>query len=128
LAPLRIVTPLIFTIIPGVVTNTPLLGRKLLLPSMIVFDAPPPVMVRFAVIVSSVEMNRRYTFGAGSDGKIIWSAPASALASSIAALNVQEFIGGAASQIPSPGFASTASTAGLFTVNTAACAMASVTN
>ena len=73
--PLRIVTPLMFTVIPEPATNTLLLGRTLLLPSMMVVDAPPPVIVRLPVIPSSVTIVRRYVFG----GRMISSAPARAL-------------------------------------------------
>jgi len=57
--PLRIVTPLMFTIIPEPATNTLLLGRTLLLPSMMVVEAPPPMMVRLPVIPSSLTTVRR---------------------------------------------------------------------
>ena len=52
--PLRIVTPLMFTVTAELTVKTPLLGRTPLLPSMMVVEAPPPVMVRWSVIVSSV--------------------------------------------------------------------------
>ena len=53
--PLRMVTPLMLTVIPKLMVKTLLL----LLPSMIVVEAPPPVMVRSPVIVSSFARVRR---------------------------------------------------------------------
>ena len=57
--PLRMVTPLIFTVTFALmIFNTPALGRALLLPSMIVVDAPPPVMATLRVMSSDVTMVR----------------------------------------------------------------------
>ena len=54
--PLRIVTPLMLHCDPRVnMSRLSLLGRTPLLPSMMVVDAPPPMMVRSSVMVSSVD-------------------------------------------------------------------------
>ncbi len=71
-------------------TSVEVLGRTPLLPSMMRSSRlRHRYEVTLPVIVSSATMVRRYTFGAGSDGRMIWSSPASALASSMAARSVQ---------------------------------------
>ena len=75
--PLRIVIPLMFTVIPEPIVNTLLLGRAALLPSMMVLKAPLPVRVRLSVIDSWLTIVRTYVFG----GRIISSLPAEALLS-----------------------------------------------
>ena len=56
---LLMVIPVRFTVVPTLMVKSPLLKRRLLLPSMIVVEASPPVMVRSPVIVSSFTRVRR---------------------------------------------------------------------
>src|SRR5262245_56584660 len=61
-APLRIVTPLMFAVTPELIIKTPLLGRKFLFPSMMVVDAPAPMMVRSLPPMSVRLQESRYRY------------------------------------------------------------------
>ena len=122
--PLRIVTPLMLTVIPEPIANTLPLGRTLLLPSMTVVECATTCNGETASDTQFAENVQKIRVWRQND---LDRHPARALASSMAARSVQMPFPGAVSQTPLPGLASGRSTL-VFTVNTAACAYAAVTN